>query len=335
VSENKKIIYLIFSMMLAVAVYAASAAGGAGAKEEDICVDIYYPGEALEGTTLLPDNHVPGRPRVIEVDMQGIIVWEYILPSHLKRYTNPGFDVELLPNDNILLVLPGRGVYEIDRGGKIVWSYRDKKVSHDADRLPNGNTIVVFGNNDGADDAQVKEVNKRKKIVWSWCARDHFYKEPYKDIYEGGWTHANAVSRLSSGNTLISLRNFNFVVEVDPEGSVVRTIGEGILKHQHDPEMLPNDNMLVANHRRPQAAIEIEPGSNNIVWRYDMTEPGTWPVRDANRLSNGNTLVTGTTKIVEVTPEGKVVWQLALKDVYFRGRAAAGRGFYKAQRITR
>ncbi|MFC1992002.1 hypothetical protein ACFLVC_04715, partial [Chloroflexota bacterium] len=53
-----------------------------------------------------------------------------------------------------------------------------------------------------------------------------------------------------------------------------------------------------------------------------------WPVRDANRLPNGNTLITGTTKIVEVTPEKETVWQLTLKGVTSIGP----RPFYKADR---
>lgn len=209
----------------------------------------------------------------------------------------------------------------------------DSKVSHDADRLPNGNTLVVFGNDDQVSDPLVKEVNPRGEIVWAWYARDHFNKTPYKDIYDEGWAHTNAVTRLVNGNTLISPRNFNFLVEVDPKGAVVRTIGEGILKKQHDPEVLLSGNILLANHRTPHSAIEIDP-TGKVVWEYKMPDPTTWPVRDANRLPNGNTLITGTTKILEVTPAGEIVWHLALKGVAFGREEAAGRGFYKAERIN-
>jgi len=241
--------------------------------------------------------------------------------------------VELLPNNSILLVLPRSGVYEIERDGHIVWSYLDEKVSHDADRLPNGNTIFVFGNEDQKDDAQVKEVNPQGEIVWTWYAKGHFDKSPYKDIYEQGWTHTNAVTRLPNGNTLISLRNFNFVVEVDSQGAVVKTIGEGIFEHQHDPEILPNGNILLANHGSPQRAVEVDPETSKIVWQSPRFEREALPVRDANRLPNGNTLITGTTEIVEVTNEGEIVWRLKLKGVTLVGLEAAARGFYKAERI--
>lgn len=303
--------------------------------DSDIHVDIYNPDKAWKGTTLLADNHRQNRSRIIEVNMQGRIVWEYLLPEYLKKYTNPGFDVERLPNNNILFVLPLRGVYEINRSGDIVWSYVDSKVSHDADRLPNGNTLVVFGGWDGLSDAQVKEIDSKGKIVWAWHARNHFNKPPYKDIHNEGWTHTNAASRLPNGNTLISLRNFNFVAEVDPRGKVVRTIGEGIFQAQHDPEMLPQDHLLVANHSVPHRAIEVALNTGKIVWQSPGFERDAAPVRDANRLPNGNTLVTASTRIVEFTPQGEIVWQLKLRVVNFRNRRdRSGLGFYKAERIA-
>ena len=303
--------------------------------DSDILVDIYVPDKACQGTTLLPDNHRVDRSRIIEVDMQGRIVWEYPIPGHLKDYTNPGFDVERLPNNNILYVLPRKGVYEITRSGDLIWSYEDSQISHDADRLPNGNTLVVYGAGDGAGDAQVKEIDSKGKIVWAWVARDHFNKTPYKDIRDEGWTHTNAASRLPNGNTLISLRNFNLVIEVSPRGQIVRTIGEGIFQAQHDPEMLPQDHLLVANHQKPQRAVEIDLKTGKVVWQSPVFERDAIPVRDANRLPNGNTLVTGSTKIVEFTPGGEVVWQLRLGNVQFRNqRDWPGLGFYKAERIT-
>ena len=300
-----------------------------------IQVDIYHPEKAWQGTTLLADNHRKTSSRIIEVNMHGRVVWEYVLPGHLKEYTNPGFDVEWLPNNHILFVLPRKGVYEITRAGEVVWSYVDSKVSHDADRLPNGNTLIVFGAGDSMRDAQVKEINPEGKIVWAWYARDYFNKPPYNDIYAEGWVHTNAASRLPNGNTLISPRNFNMLVEVDPKGKVVRTIGEGVFHYQHDPEMLPNGHILVANHGRPHRAIEIAPEGNRVVWQSQGFERDAAPVRDADRLPNGNTLITGSTKIVEVTPEGEIVWQLKMRGVAFADhRDRQSLGFYKAERIS-
>lgn len=303
--------------------------------DPDFKVDVYKPDKACRGTTLLADNHLRDRSRIIEVDMRGRIVWEYDLPEYLKEYTNPGFDVEWLPkNNHVLFVLPHRGVYEIDRAGHIVWSYVSDKVSHDVERLPNGDTLVVYGGGDEKDDAQVKEISPQGKIVWAWYAKDYFDKPPYSYIEDEGWTHTNAASRLANGDTLISMRNFNTVVEVNRKGAIVKTFGKGIFHGQHDPEMLPNGDILVANHNLPHRAIELDPATNKIVWQSRGFPREAAPVRDADRLPNGDTLITGSTVIVEISPAGELVWRLRL-----RGTASWSTmdritlGFYKAERI--
>ncbi len=302
-----------------------------------LVVEVNDAASVSPGTTLLPVQ--VENPRIVEVNTLGEVVWEYLIPGALKRYTNPGFDVELLPNNNVLYVLPGNGVYEIERSGRVVWSYLTTKISHDADRLPNGNTILVFGNSDTKADAQVVEVDPRGQRVWTWYARDHFDKPPYSDISDEGWTHTNAVQRFSNGNTQISLRNFRIVVEVDPQGAVVKTLGEGILDGAHDPTRLSNGNLLAAsqnmlpeNRGKPQRAVELDGATGAVVWEFPMPF-ASWPVRDANRLSNGNTLITGSTAIVEVTPQKNVVWRLRLNKTIQPGVQSAGLGFYKAERI--
>ncbi len=302
-----------------------------GTKDPDMDVDVNQPDRVWAGTTLLPLNCDPQKPRIVEVNMLGEIVWQYLVPERGVLVEG-----ELLSNNNILYTVSGKGVYEVNRSGKIVWSYLTNKIDHDADRLPNGNTIFVFGFSDQKSDAQVTEVNPKGEIVWAWYAKDHFDKAPYKDIYNEGWTHTNAVTRLTNGNTLISLRNFNCVVEVNPQGAVVRTIGEGIFSDVHDPEVLPNGNILGALPivTDPIHAIEIDPNSGAVVWQF------RWPrelmpqsTRDANRLPNGNTLIVGLTKMVEVTSTGEIVWQLTLKAVIKQGEARSS-GFYKADRIS-
>ncbi len=305
-----------------------------GTPDPAFLVDINVPDKTWQGTTLFADNHDPARPRIVEVNMQGEVTWEYDLLGELKSYTNPGEDVELLPNGNILALFPRYGVYELTKGGQVAWKYLDPKVSHDADRLPNGNTLIAFGAFDTMGDMQVKEVNPQGEIVWSWRAKDSFNRAPYLGISNEGWTHTNAVTRLANGNTLVSLRNFNLIAEVDPAGKVVRTIGEGLITEQHDPEVQPDGNILMMDLPLPNAAIEMAP-NGTIVWRYTLLDRNEYPARDADRLPNGNTLITAADRILEVTPDKEVVWQLRLKDVIFTDRQSAQtRGFYKAERVS-
>jgi hypothetical protein len=305
-----------------------------GTPDPAFLLDVNVPGKAWQGTTLFADNHDPAKPRIVEVNMQGEVTWEYDLPADVRSYTNPGEDVELLPNGNILVLFPRYGVYEITKGKQIAWKYLDPKVSHDADRLPNGNTLIAFGAFDTMNDMQVKEVNPAGAIVWSWRAKDVFNKAPYLGISDEGWTHTNAVTRLANGNTLVSLRNFNLIAEVDPSGKLVRTYGEGVITEQHDPEMQPDGNILMMDLPVPNAAILMAP-NGTVLWRFPLPQPSMWPARDADRLPNGNTLITAADRILEVTPDKEVVWALRLKGVTFTDRVSAQtQGFYKAERVS-
>ncbi|MDE1798264.1 MAG: aryl-sulfate sulfotransferase [Candidatus Micrarchaeota archaeon] len=297
-------------------------------------VSTYDKGKAYFGTTLLPDNHDLSRPRIIEVNMLGEIVWEYDLPADMRAYTNPGFDAQRLQNGNVLFLLPRKGVYEINQDKQIVWSYVDPKVSHDADRLPDGNTLLAYGAFDTQNDAQAKEVTPAGQVVWSYYARNYFGNNPkYSNMNAEGWTHTNGVIRLANGNTVVSHRNFNLLAEVDAQGNVVRTIENSEFVGQHDPEYLPNGNLLFATHTTPQKAVEIDPGGN-VVWSFTVPDKNSWPLRDADRLPNGNTLITGSTQIIEVTADGEVVWAFRMKGVTFASLMEyASRGFYKAQRL--
>ena len=310
-----------------------------GIADPAFVVDIINPEKIAPGTTLVGDLHDLTQPRIVEVNRLGEIVWKYDIPGELKEYTNPGFSAVPLQNGNILAAFPRNGVYEINRTTKaIVWKFIDSKASHDAERLWNGNTLVVDGGygRDTMEDAQVREINPQGQVVWSWYAKDEFNRAPYNVITNNEWTHTNAASRLENGNTLVSLRNFNLVAEVDKNGKLVRTIGEGVMRQQHDPEELPNGNILFANPGRPPQAVEIDT-SGKIVWSYLIPQDTPFAsasTRDADRLQNGNTLITAANRLIEVTPQGDIVWQFRLKDIQFISEDdAKSRGFYKAIRI--
>jgi hypothetical protein len=306
-----------------------------------LLVDVYDSSKACVGTTVFADLLDVSNPRIVEVDMDGNVVWEYYIPDDLKQYYNPGLDVEVLSTNNILFVLPGKGIYEINRSGTIVWSHLDADCSHDADRLANGDTIYVFGNDDTKQDAQVKQVNSSGQLVWSWYAKDDFDVAPYNNIWDAGWTHINAVTRMQNGNTLVGLRNFQLTAVVSADGSVVRSYDWASLAgatdpDPHDPEVeTGTETLLVAlQNDSPYQGMEITMSNEATVWTYANSDLRT--ARDCDRLSNGNTLFVGvlrsedTSVIFEVTPAGEIVWQLKAIN------APVGQNpgwFYKAQRV--
>jgi hypothetical protein len=113
-----------------------------------------------------------------------------------------------LASGNVLITDPGnRRVIEVDRAGKIVWSYDGQAARHakfkpySAERLTNGNTLIADQTGE-----QVLEVTPAGAVVvWSYP----------------GVKFVCDARRLPGGNTLITTRTPPRVIEVTPEGEIV------------------------------------------------------------------------------------------------------------------
>ncbi|MBI4633904.1 MAG: aryl-sulfate sulfotransferase [Deltaproteobacteria bacterium] len=308
----------------------------------DYKVSVYDAARVFPGTTLLCDMSQVKWPRIVEVDFSGKVVWQHRL--RVERGDRSALlDASLLDNGNILFTMTNRGIYEIDRLGRVVWKHEDGGASHDADRLPNGNTLYNRAWQPKGSPVVV-EVDREGRTVWSWYGVEAFDRPPFAGVDFEGWMHVNSVTRLANGNTLISIRNFNTIVEVDPSGRVVwhitfrghdRRVGlstegriVGVLNHE--PEPLDNGHILLAL-RQPNRYVEIDRATGAEVWSWSHPEGERALLlnREANRLPNGNTLGSAGDKLIEIAPDGTIVWQI---------HAPAGdqneRKFHKAIRIA-
>jgi len=281
--------------------------------------------------------------RAVEIDRSGKVVWEYRIDPETSPFAVVS-DVRKLSNGNVLMVVADRRalkafvlgttvsslpskVIEVDRQGQIV---REIPVvtSHHAEYLPNGHLLTVSSVEDTA-----REVDSDGNIVWQWRAADHIFPNSsstyvgyyrsitLKNIYalnwmdrlegrDSEWTHMNSAQRLANGNTVLSLRNLDLVVEVNPEGNVVWTYGALVLKHQHCAWILPNDHLLVTDNGNARV-IEVDRATQQIVWEYNegLHMPDN---ACAYRLPSGNTLITDSynKRVIEVTPDKRIVWNL-------------------------
>jgi len=297
---------------------------------------------SLTGTVLLSmRSQNPAYPsRIVEVDRTGKVVWEFKLTPDVA----PGgaFDIRKLPNGDVLfdaVTTRGEGtdpligakqnwIIEVDRAGHVVRKLQTG-VTHHAEQLANGNYLVV-------DEVSitVRELDPAGRVVWSWDPRDHikpFDAETYanfnatptvQDVYSLGyerpgivnydWIHVNSAQRLPNGNTLISLRNLDLVVEVNRAGSVVWTYGALVIKHQHCAWDLGNGHILITDNGNARI-IEVDRTTQQIVWEYsgglNLPFAGC-----AYRQPNGNTFITdsGNLRVLEVSPDKRVVWQLKI-----------------------
>lgn len=148
------------------------------------------------------------------------------------------------------------------------------------------------------------------------------------------WAHLNDVERLDDGTYMLSLRNHDQVIFYRiGEGMLEeRTLGQdnnySILYEQHNPDYLygpeGTESVLVADSQNNRI-VEYE-------WRDGWRQTWVWTdkkmrwPRDADRLPNGNTLVsdTGSDRILEVTPSGNIVWGISVKGNYEAERLGTG-----------
>jgi len=297
---------------------------------------------------------------------RGEVVWEYD-PADSRV-----FDVEYLGDGRVMASVATRHgaedcpeqyldprfagsscvenrVVEVDYETKeILWEYSwyDHYINHhevhDADRLDNGETAIIDMGNDRA-----FTVNRSGEITWEWSAVEHlgegseFYAEhggPERSGPESDWTHMNDIDRLENGNYQLSIRNFDVLVEVDPDtDEVVDTVGEpretvgsdALLYEQHNPHRLESQGTVLVANSEANEVIEVDVDTEEVVWRFTGDDQSiVWP-RDADRLPSGHTLITDSLgfRVVEVDREGEVVWE-------YRVENSAGRGIpYEADRI--
>ncbi len=311
----------------------------------DMTVVVHDRGAAGTGNVFFTDNLAR---RVVEIDRDGRVVWECPVPVEAKSPACPDgtcpagprggcadhiADVELLPGGTILVMAGGRGAYEFNRDKKLVWSCENPSVSHDADRLPNGNTVMACAvaerlSDFPYEDPQAIEVNRTGEIVWSWHAKDEYADSRYRDIRSrdaGDWTHVNSVQRLADGNTLISVRNWNLLVAVDPGGNTAWTTGgRGTIDCPHTPVVMDDGTIIVSEPIKGRVVI-WDPRKKRIVWR--------WPERNWRRggdyyffraawpLPGGNIfMIDSCGQLLEVTRKGEIVWQVRKPSYERRSR---------------
>ena len=255
------------------------------------------------------------------------------------------YDVDPLPNGNLLVVntFPGETfVHEYDpETDERVWGERFPEMAdtHDVASL-NDEEIAIANmrNHDeesGVSDDRVVVYNRtRGEITWEWYFRNH-YSEDTDGGYNDDWSHVNDVDPIGEEYLLLSPRNFDQVIVVDrTTKEIVMRLGEdgdhATLYEQHNPDYLERDDgtptMLVADSENDRV-VEYERDCGDadprlgagtppedcewvLVWELGGPEEFNWP-RDADRLPNGNTLVTDSLnhRVVEVTPDGEIVWE--------------------------
>ena len=328
----------------------------------DVSVEVAGTDAVQDGWTLINLSKDAGdlAYTVALIDIQGRYRWYYQYPDAWR-----GADSPVMRFGSGVLV-GGRGIplTEVSWDGHQVWTgptgHHDMRPSLEPNR-------VYYLTDEASCNGQMHGAGgivewdyQASSETWHWYLCNHY--DPPADVAD--WSHLNTIAHTNDdGVLLVSSRNQNSIFFVDrASGDIQWTMGyagrveDGFhgdfemadadrFLGQHDPEVLPNGNILMYDNGRDPArpysrALEIAytydssgTSTAHMVWEYRHDPDLFTPVwGDADRLDNGNTLVTfgradghDVTHVVEVTHDGEVVWEITLPLHW---------GTYRSDRIT-
>jgi len=265
-------------------------------------------------------------------------------------------DAYLYPNGDLLAIYEavgdtpwGYGLVKMDKNSRMIWKYLGG-AHHDLDVAPDGNIyvltheirttiidrwrhlkpprvddFVVVLSPDGEVlekvsvlDALVASPYARMLNTVAWYSKDDYVHANAIDVVDEA--SAMRVSGLPGHQVLLSMRELGAIGLLDLDREVFSWALRGPWLGQHDPDLLPNGNMLLFDNYGHYGAggisrvIEFNPATLEIVWSYtgDEQRPFYSNLRsDQARLSNGNTLITESDggRLLEVSRDGEIVWE--------------------------
>ena len=245
-----------------------------------------------------------GPNRLVELDADGKLVWEYKFPSIAVIF-------QVLPDGHVVFAHGGNptGVDEIDRDKKTVWTYVSKCPQVlGLQRLANGNTLVAEQG-----PCRAVEVNPKGEVV---------HVTPMTTTEKEFHRQVRGIHKLANGNILATHEGEGAVREYDPDGKVVWEYTK--VENVGDALRLDSGNTLIACGTQKRL-IEVTP-AGEIVWEFGAKDAPelnlTW-VGSLQILKNGHYVVGNFLRgqegkgahAFEVTHDKKVVWTFADHDL--------------------
>ncbi len=157
---------------------------------------------------------------------------------------------------------------------------------------------------------------RKKKSVWG--GHYDYYRLNSISIL-GDTPLGKADPRFRQGNWLISFRHGSmmFILDGATKEIVWNCVDPDIPHHlegQHAAKLLANGHILVFDNGRYRGwsrVLEIDPQDNRIIWEFYQEGFFTLSQGYAQRLENGNTLITESERgrAFEITNKGNLVWE--------------------------
>jgi len=313
----------------------------------------HNPAKAEQGYVLFSPMNDLNQTLLINMAGETVHVWQHDtnvgIYGRLTEQGNLYLGAKIMTNMDLFQIWPafkGGEIREISPSGEVLWRHVDPGHHHDQRPMPHGGCLYMSLEEVPEDmvpqvqgghpppDGKTKmyadvlvEVNAQGERIWEWRAIEHLsladddieLSEPRWE-----WSHGNTIAPIDDERVLVSFRAIHTI------GIIEKATGKWLWKYrdprmggQHDPQWLPNGNVLVYDNgtqRRhmgvfPHSRVfEINPATNEIVWQYTDAFPFAFyspQISGAQRLPGGNTLICEGLRgrLFQVTPEGEVVWE--------------------------
>lgn len=287
-------------------------------------------------------------------------VWEN--PPHIAWPLSSDFilwrKAHLYPNGDLLALYIasgdtpwGYGLVKMDKDSKMIWKYAEH-VHHDIEVGSDGKIYTLINEFVTEKIPELKQLEppfledsivvlspdgqELKRVSIPQAFRNSEFTNVLEKMRRSKWdpSHANNVEVLDEqmaaqfpflkkGQVLISMRNVDTLAAVDLDEEKVVWATRGMWMQQHDPDFLPNGNMLVFDNigyygaGKPSRIIEFNPQTMEVVWQYtgDKENPFFSGAKSAQqRLPNGNTLITESYqgRTFEITKNKEIVWEFVI-----------------------
>ncbi len=249
----------------------------------------------------------------------GKVTWSYEIPTNDASNTLQELsDATLLSNGNVVFARK-TGAGEVTPDKKLIWNY-------DA---PKGSEVHVI-QPIGLDKVMIVQNGFPAKLMIINIVTGKTEKElvlPTNGDPKAVHTQFRRVQMTPAGTFLAAHHDQDKVVEYDANGKEIWSVAVPI---PWDAVRLKNGNTLISSHN--SFVREVNP-KGEIVWEFTQKDaPGIalWSLQEANRLANGNTIISNwcpsgvvdeknvkhpedwpsTVQVLEVTPDKKIVWAL-------------------------
>jgi hypothetical protein len=251
----------------------------------------------------------------------GKIVWSYEIPTHAA---DPGktlqelSDATLLSNGDVVFARK-TGAGKVTHEKRLIWNY-DAPVGCEVHVCqPIGlDRVMVIQN---GLPAKLMVINTKSGKI------EKEFELPTNRNPMTVHTQFRRAQMTKAGTFLVAHHDQDKVVEYSADGSEIWSVAARI---PWDAVRLHNGNTLISSH--DAYVREVNP-KGETVWEFtqkDVPDIALWCLQEANRLSNGNTVMSNwcpvgvvdasgakapskwptTVQVIEVTPEKKVVWAL-------------------------